>query len=69
MERVSMQSEAYTIKTVGDLIAELEKYDKDMPILKSELCPVQIARVKLQEVPRYELGGKVAGMYKAVVIR
>ena len=60
--------EMYTIKTVGDLIAELQKHDKDMPILKADLSPGEIARVKVQEVPRYELGGKVAGMYKAVVI-
>ena len=64
-----MQNEMYTIKTVGDLIAELQKYDKDMIVLKSEITPVDIARVIEQDVKRYELGGKVVGTYKAVVIR
>ena len=64
-----MESTIYDIKTVGDLIAELQKYDKDMPVLKADLSPSLITRVIEQDVKRYELGGKVAGTYKAVVIR
>lgn len=61
-------SESYTIKTVGDLIEELNKFDKDMPVMYCSISPFEIARVDIQDVNEYAYGGKVVGKHKAVVI-
>lgn len=59
----------YTIKTVGDLINELSKHDKGLPIMKSEIIPMDIARLKIQDVNEYGYNGKIKSTYKALVIR
>ena len=43
-----MESTIYEIKTVGDLIAELQNYDKDMPVLKADLSPSFWRRKKIK---------------------
>lgn len=62
-------SEAYSIKTVADLIKELNTFDKDMPIMHNVIQPLEIARVTVQNVNEYAIGGKAVGKHKAVVIR
>ncbi len=62
-------SEYYKIKTVGDLINELNKFDKDMPIKKSEIIPMKIATVVTQDCHEYGSGGTIKSTYKAVVIQ
>lgn len=62
-------SKFYTIKTVGDLITELNKYDKNMPVMHYDISPSSIARVTIQDINQYTLGGKITGKHKAVVIR
>ncbi len=61
--------EYYNIKTVGDLIKELNTFDKDMPIMHAVIGPLPIARVTVQNVNEYAVGGKVVGKHKAVIIR
>lgn len=49
-------SEYYNIKTVGDLIKELNKFDKDMPIMHTVIGLSLIARVTVQNVNEYAVG-------------
>ncbi len=61
----------YKIRTVGDLIEELKKYDQSMLIKKLDITPSDIARIKVQDCHEYKFGGngEIESTYKAVVIR
>jgi len=61
----------YEIKTVGDLIKELSKYDSKLPIKKLDISPSDIASLSIQDINAYKFGGEgeIEKTYKALVIR